>query len=167
MRASSRTRSRLVLVGLMALALIAPANAASAAPAKHGKQTRAVRLAPAPEKDAAIVVDGATGKVLYARNPDSIRYPASLTKMMTLYLLFEAIDRHDVITVSAGALKDVIRDHIGFDGKNLEAFCKKLEAAGIKLDRPYTKNPQTGAALAFVTDPWGTSIEMNDRPNPL
>ena len=50
-------------------------------------------FAPAPEKDAAIIVDGATGKVLYARNPDAIRYPASLTKMMTLYLLFEALEK--------------------------------------------------------------------------
>jgi D-alanyl-D-alanine carboxypeptidase len=40
----------------------------------------------------AIVVDAKTGKVLYSDNPDGQRYPASLTKMMTLYLLFEAID---------------------------------------------------------------------------
>ena len=58
-------------------------------------------------------------------------------------------------------------DHIGFDVKNLEAFMKKLEAAGVKIDRPYTRNPQTGAALAFVYDPWGTYIELNERPNPL
>ena len=50
----------------------------------------------AAEKDAAIVVDGATGKVLYERNADSPRYPASLTKMMTLYLLFEALERGTV-----------------------------------------------------------------------
>jgi hypothetical protein len=35
------------------------------------------------------------------------------------------------------------------------------------VDRPYTKNPQTGAALAFIYDPWGTYIELNERPNPL
>jgi catechol 2,3-dioxygenase-like lactoylglutathione lyase family enzyme len=58
-------------------------------------------------------------------------------------------------------------DHIGFDVKNLEAFLKKLEAAGVKIDRPYTKNAQTGAALAFIYDPWGTYIELNERPNPL
>jgi extradiol dioxygenase family protein len=58
-------------------------------------------------------------------------------------------------------------DHIGFDVKDLAAFCKKLEAAGIKLDRPYTKNEQTGTALAFIYDPWGTYIELNERPNPL
>ena len=42
---------------------------------------------------AAIVVDAKTGKVLYSSNADTKRYPASLTKMMTLYLLFEAIER--------------------------------------------------------------------------
>jgi len=41
---------------------------------------------------AAIVVDAQTGEVLMARHADSIRHPASLTKMMTLYMLFEAID---------------------------------------------------------------------------
>ncbi len=44
-----------------------------------------------PAKDAALIVDGATGKVLYARNERAERHPASLTKMMTLYLLFEAL----------------------------------------------------------------------------
>ena len=62
--------------------------------------------------------------------------------------------------------KGRVLDHIGFDVRNLEAFTKKLEAAGIKLDRPYTKNPQTGGALAFIYDPWGTYIELNERPNP-
>ena len=44
-----------------------------------------------PAKDAALIVDGATGKVLYARNEMAQRHPASLTKMMTLYLLFDAL----------------------------------------------------------------------------
>jgi D-alanyl-D-alanine carboxypeptidase len=44
-----------------------------------------------PAKDAALVVDGATGRVLYARNENAERHPASLTKMMTLYLLFDAL----------------------------------------------------------------------------
>lgn len=41
---------------------------------------------------AAIVIDGETGKVLFARNADKSRYPASLTKIMTLYLTFEALE---------------------------------------------------------------------------
>ena len=41
---------------------------------------------------AAIVVDANTGKVLHATNADSLRHPASLTKIMTLYLLFERLE---------------------------------------------------------------------------
>jgi catechol 2,3-dioxygenase-like lactoylglutathione lyase family enzyme len=52
-------------------------------------------------------------------------------------------------------------DHIGFEVHNLEAFCKDLEAAGIKLDRPYTKLPGS-LAIAFLTDPWGTNIELTE-----
>jgi len=53
-------------------------------------------------------------------------------------------------------------DHIGFEIKNLEAFTRKLEADGIKLDRPYTKVPALGIAIAFIKDPWGTYIEMTE-----
>jgi len=53
-------------------------------------------------------------------------------------------------------------DHIGFEVKNLEAFCKKLEADGIKLTSPYRKVPALGIAVAFMTDPWGTYIEMTE-----
>jgi D-alanyl-D-alanine carboxypeptidase len=41
---------------------------------------------------ASIVVDGNTGQVLQASNPDATRHPASLTKIMTLYMLFERLD---------------------------------------------------------------------------
>ncbi|MCO5733839.1 D-alanyl-D-alanine carboxypeptidase [Rhizobium sp. SSA_523] len=43
-------------------------------------------------KYAGIVVDAKTGKVLYSDDADALRYPASLTKMMTLYLTFEALE---------------------------------------------------------------------------
>ena len=39
----------------------------------------------------AIVVDADTGRVLHAQEPDALRYPASLTKMMTLYMAFDAL----------------------------------------------------------------------------
>jgi D-alanyl-D-alanine carboxypeptidase len=41
---------------------------------------------------ASIVVDANSGATLSSTNPDSLRHPASLTKMMTLYLLFERLD---------------------------------------------------------------------------
>lgn len=53
-------------------------------------------------------------------------------------------------------------DHIGFEIVGLEAFCKKAEASGLKFDMPYTKRPDLGIALAFITDPWGTYIELNE-----
>jgi D-alanyl-D-alanine carboxypeptidase len=43
-----------------------------------------------------IVVDDASGKVTEAVNADSPRYPASLTKLMTLYLAFEALRDHHI-----------------------------------------------------------------------
>ena len=53
-------------------------------------------------------------------------------------------------------------DHIGFEVKNLEAFCKQLEAQCIKFDRPYSYIPQIGFAIAFLTDPFGTYIELTE-----
>ena len=42
-------------------------------------------------KYASIVVDAKTGEILYAKRADAARYPASITKVMTLYLTFEAL----------------------------------------------------------------------------
>ncbi len=46
----------------------------------------------AAERYASIVVDAGSGRILHSRHIDAPRYPASMTKMMTLYMLFEAID---------------------------------------------------------------------------
>jgi catechol 2,3-dioxygenase-like lactoylglutathione lyase family enzyme len=53
-------------------------------------------------------------------------------------------------------------DHIGFEVKNLEAFCKNLEAMGIKLERPYTRIAALNIGVAFLTDPFGTYIELTE-----
>jgi catechol 2,3-dioxygenase-like lactoylglutathione lyase family enzyme len=52
-------------------------------------------------------------------------------------------------------------DHIGFEVRDLRAFCRKLEAAGVKFDVPYGKDP-SGFVRAMLTDPWGTSIELTE-----
>lgn len=64
-----------LLVILLAMAIGIAASAPAAANAKY----------------AAIVVDANTGETLFSSNADAPRYPASLTKMMTLYLVFEAL----------------------------------------------------------------------------
>jgi catechol 2,3-dioxygenase-like lactoylglutathione lyase family enzyme len=53
-------------------------------------------------------------------------------------------------------------DHIGFEVRNLEAFCKELQAKGIELTVPYRYVPELKLGVAFVKDPWGTSIELNE-----
>jgi catechol 2,3-dioxygenase-like lactoylglutathione lyase family enzyme len=54
-------------------------------------------------------------------------------------------------------------DHIGFEVKNLEAFCKKLAAAGVTFDLTYRELPQLGGLkIAYVLDPEGTRIELTE-----
>jgi catechol 2,3-dioxygenase-like lactoylglutathione lyase family enzyme len=53
-------------------------------------------------------------------------------------------------------------DHIGFEIQNLEAFCKKLEARGVKFDVPYRQIPAIGLNIAYITDPAGVYIELTE-----
>lgn len=50
-----------------------------------------VAVGPAYARTASIVIDFDTGEVLHSVNPDTRNYPASLTKMMTLYVVFDAM----------------------------------------------------------------------------
>ena len=68
----------------------------------------------------------------------------------------------DAAKPSAVPTRGRVLDHIGFEVRGLEAFCKKLEAAGVKFDVPYKKVPSLGISLAFLTDPWGTYIELTE-----
>ena len=85
----------LIRRGLLSLMLVAALVAApTPSPAVAQENTRY----------AAIVVDAESGEVLFARHADSRRYPASITKIMTLYLTIEALTEgrvklDDVITV--------------------------------------------------------------------
>jgi len=53
-------------------------------------------------------------------------------------------------------------DHIGFEIKNLEAFCTKLETGGVTLDQPFKMDEDLNVGSAFLTDPWGTYIGLTD-----
>lgn len=53
-------------------------------------------------------------------------------------------------------------DHIGFEVRNLAEFEKKLEAQGIKFDIPIRQVPNSNTKVAFLTDPWGTYIELTE-----
>jgi catechol 2,3-dioxygenase-like lactoylglutathione lyase family enzyme len=62
--------------------------------------------------------------------------------------------------------KGRVLDHIGFDVVDLDVAAKRFEANGIKLDRGPEALPN-GVKLLFIHDPWGTNIEVNQRPHPM
>jgi hypothetical protein len=57
-------------------------------------------------------------------------------------------------------------DHIGFDVRDLDTFEKHLAAQGLKFDAPPRQVPNSKTRVAFLTDPWGTYIEVTERLSP-
>lgn len=53
-------------------------------------------------------------------------------------------------------------DHTGFEVRGLEELCKNLEAKGVKFDVPFREVPALGLKIAFLTDPWGTYLELTE-----
>lgn len=99
---AGRITSGAVIAGVAATAFFATVDGAEAARKKrHFKPVRAERLSRAEPNSAfagapnyaALVVDAKTGRTLYERNADELRYPASVTKVMTLYIVFEDLER--------------------------------------------------------------------------
>lgn len=79
-------RFRRFFTGLIGLMLVVGLTSAPMSPPVEAQSADNARYA-------AIVIDAATGETLFTRYADTQRYPASLTKMMTLYLTFEALSQ--------------------------------------------------------------------------
>ncbi|MDE2380463.1 D-alanyl-D-alanine carboxypeptidase family protein, partial [Bradyrhizobium sp.] len=96
----SLSSSRLARVGVFGLltittAIIFTSDAAEARRYRHRHAHHRVHREAAPSYSpqfASIIVDGNSGATLQATSPDALRHPASLTKIMTLYLLFERLE---------------------------------------------------------------------------
>jgi len=91
--------------GALALATIVIAGALTSDPAEARKRRHHTKAAKAAAKVYAppyssLVVDANTGKVLQNTNGDALRHPASLTKIMTLYLLFEKLEAGQISLAS-------------------------------------------------------------------
>jgi D-alanyl-D-alanine carboxypeptidase len=100
-----RSRALVAMIGIVAIAVAAVASPAEAARKK--KRPAGGGYAP---PYAAMVVDARTGRTLHAVNEDAPRIPASITKVMTLYVLFEQMERgrftmNSELTVSAHAAR--------------------------------------------------------------
>ncbi|QTC93115.1 D-alanyl-D-alanine carboxypeptidase [Brevundimonas goettingensis] len=92
---------RRIAVGVMAVLAVTAVSVSPLSPISSMVEAQSSDNA----RYAAIVVDAQTGEVLFARRADDPRYPASVTKMMTLYLTFEALQAgrvklDDIVTVS-------------------------------------------------------------------
>ena len=83
-----RARRQFLALGAAVLTAVSPLATSAQAQVPYLSMPSLPTTAP---KYAAIVVDAKTGEVLYAKRADSPRYPASITKIMTLYLTFEAL----------------------------------------------------------------------------
>lgn len=81
---------------------------------------------------------------------------ASITNVPGVDFSFRKTDKPQAAT------KGRSLDHIGFEVKGLEAFCKKLEAEGVTFDGPFRDVPRIGLKIAFVLDPAGTRIELTE-----
>ena len=84
-----------IALGVFAAAIaVYPADVSYAAPDQENqaRRSRATRESGSNPPYAAMVLDGNSGKVLHSASADELRHPASLTKIMTLYLLFERLE---------------------------------------------------------------------------
>ena len=94
----SPTLRALLLPILMLCAFVVTTSDAQAAhhhgKKHHGKSSSSAAAADARYAD--LIMNPVTGEIYHETDPDGRRYPASLTKMMTLYLLFEALEQHRV-----------------------------------------------------------------------
>jgi len=57
-------------------------------------------------------------------------------------------------------------DHIGFDVQDLDGLIRSLEAKGVTIEAPVRQVPGTRVRIAFLTDPWGTYIELTEALTP-
>src|SRR5689334_21267791 len=79
------------VAGAAATVLVSLSSPAEARRRHHRHHHRAAAAYGPPF--AAMVVDAKTGRTLHAQNENELRHPASVTKVMTLYLLFEQLER--------------------------------------------------------------------------
>ncbi len=62
----------------------------------------------------------------------------------------------------AKGTKGTVLDHIGFEVKDLPAMVEQLKGMGITIERFIQRKTDTGISIAYITDPWGTYIELTE-----
>ncbi len=114
----------------------------------------------------AIIVDVNTGKILYAKNENEPLPPASMTKMMTEYLVLESIDRGDITWDTTTQISDFVFDisaNNSFSGiglrKNIDYTVRELyEAMAINSD-----NATTIALAELISGTEGEFVKLMNK----
>jgi serine-type D-Ala-D-Ala carboxypeptidase (penicillin-binding protein 5/6) len=101
------------------------------------------------DAESAILVDAKTGKVLYAKDPDIALPPASMTKMMSEYLVLEAIDKGEITWETTTQISDY--------AYSISAN-KEFSGIGLTQDKNYTVK-ELYEAMAIFSDN-GTTIAL-------
>ena len=172
--------------GLVAKLKAAGIEIATQQEVSGGRATGDVFHSPSQDVDLAFVIGPDNMKVELMENEaldrpivnHHIHFAGPVEEMQRWYLdkfggkarkrgMFESIDLPGVNLTFAGAdeftgTKGRVLDHIGFEVDGLEALCKRLEADGVSFDVPFREVPALGITIAFLTDPWGTYIELTE-----
>ena len=119
---------------------------------------------------AALVMDARTGEVLHSRNADTRLHPASLTKMMTLYIAFQAIERGEIsldteVTVSSLAASEP-PSRLGLRPGQRIRLRYLLRAAAVKSANDAATaiaEAISGSEAAFATRMNRTAVAMGMR----
>jgi len=120
--------------------------------------------------DIGVVEGGPVSGIAYALGPDEVKVELVEMKgqsapIASHHIHFFGAQKEAHFAPSQGSLAGTqgrALDHIGFEVKNLEAFTTKLESQGVKFAVPYRQVPALGISIAFLTDPWGTYIELTE-----
>ena len=140
--ASSRAL-RVCALGLVTFttAILISSESAEARRYKH-RRHHVVRESYSPQFSS-IIVDGNSGAVLSSNNPDGIRRPASLTKIMTLYLLFEQLEAGKLKLAANGAGSVTYHDpcYLGRHNGIFDQPRTLIESTGAKLTEPGRNSP--------------------------
>jgi D-alanyl-D-alanine carboxypeptidase len=114
---------------------------------------------------AAMVMDARTGEVLHSRNADTRLHPASLTKMMTLYIAFQAIQRGEItldtpVTISRNASSEP-PSKLGLRSGQTIRFRYLLRAAAVKSANDAAT--AIGEAISGSEDAFATRMNRTAR----
>lgn len=109
-----KPKKRLMII-LMSAVMLFSSSAYAAVTIPQGLQQEAANIQL--DADSAILIDAATGDILYEKNKDKKEYPASITKLMTVLLAFENCKMDEKLTFSHDAVFSIERgsSHIGID----------------------------------------------------